>query len=142
MASLDHSSSTTIMNTVWQSTHIDMSRFFVSSGQHLVDGKWSSGSASGYSRTVSPQLISRKCDQQWSPYSLDLNPPNFYLWGYLKDWVYVYNPQSIPDLKRAIKTTIKAIPMEECKKFIDNFVRRIKVCLQRQGDHLSTIFEL
>ena len=30
------------------------------------------------------RLISRRCDLQWSPHSPDLNPPDFYLWGYLK----------------------------------------------------------
>ena len=30
------------------------------------------------------RLISRRCDPQWSPHSPDLNPPDLYLWGYLK----------------------------------------------------------
>jgi len=30
------------------------------------------------------RLISRRCDLQWSLHSPDLNPPDFYLWGYLK----------------------------------------------------------
>jgi len=38
------------------------------------------------------RLISRRCDQQWSPHSPDLNPPDFYMWGYLKDRVYGNNP--------------------------------------------------
>ena len=79
----------------------------------LDQRKRSSGSASGSSRTVPPlhtskeslewlnqrfsvRLISRKCDPQWSRYSPDLNPPDFYL----KDRVYVHNPQSIPDVKK------------------------------------------
>ena len=41
-----------LSSTVWQSTHINMSRCFVSSGQHLVNIKRSSGSASSSSRTV------------------------------------------------------------------------------------------
>ena len=43
-----------LSSTVWQSTQIDMSRCFVSSGQHLVDGKRSLGSASCSIRTVPP----------------------------------------------------------------------------------------
>ena len=31
------------------------------------------------------RLISRRCDPEWVPHSPDLNPPDFYLWGYLKD---------------------------------------------------------
>ena len=49
------------------------------------------------------RLISRRCEPQWSPHSPDLNPPDFYLWVYLKDRVYGNNPQTIPDLKAAIR---------------------------------------
>ena len=86
------------------------------------------------------RLISRRCDPQWSPHSPDLNPPDFYLWGYLKDRVYANNPQSIPDLKAAITAAIRAIPREECGRVIENFARRIQVCLQRRGAHFEHIF--
>ena len=86
------------------------------------------------------RLISRRCDPQWSPYSPDLNPPDFYLWGYLKDRVYANNPQSIPDLKAAITAAIRAIPREECGRVIKNFSRRIQMCLQRRGAHFEHIF--
>ena len=31
------------------------------------------------------RLISRRCDIKWAPHSPDLNPPDVYHWGYLKD---------------------------------------------------------
>jgi len=43
-----------------------------------------------------------------------LEPPDFYMWGYLKDRVYGNNSQTIPDLKAAITAAVKAIPREEC----------------------------
>jgi len=51
------------------------------------------------------------------------------MWGYLKDRVYVNNPHIIPDLKAAITAAIRAIPREECERVIDNFARRIQMCL-------------
>ena len=87
------------------------------------------------------RLISRRCDPQWSPHSPDLNPPYFYLWGYLKDRVYGNNPQTIPDLKAAITAAIRAIPREECGRVIENFACRIQMWLQRRGAHLEHIFE-
>ena len=42
----------------------------------------------------------------WSQHSPDLNSPDFYLWGYLKDRVYEHNLQTIPDLKAAIRAEI------------------------------------
>lgn len=85
------------------------------------------------------RLISRRCDPEWSPHSPDLNPPDFYLWGYLKDNVYKNNPPTIPDLKRTITAAIRAIPNEECVRVVENFARRLQVCLQRGGAHLEHI---
>jgi len=86
------------------------------------------------------RLISCRCDLQWSPHSPDLNAPDFYLWGYLKDRVYGNNPQTIPDLKAAIAAAIRAIPSEECGRVIENFASRIQMCLQHWGVHLEHIF--
>ena len=78
-------------------------------------------------------------DEARAPHSPDLNPPDFYLWGFLKDNVYQGNPQTIEELKTAITANIRAIPKDECVKVIDNFVRRVQVCLQRNGGHLEHI---
>ena len=73
--------------------------------------------------------------------SPDLNPPDFYLWGYLKDNVYHDNPHTIPELKTAITTKIRTISGEECVRVIDNFACRIQVCLQPRGGYLEHIIE-
>jgi hypothetical protein len=53
------------------------------------------------------RLIIRKCEIEWAAHSPDLNPPYFYLWGYLKDNVYENNPQTIGELKAAITAKIR-----------------------------------
>ena len=88
------------------------------------------------------RLISRKCEIEWAVHSPDLNPPYFYLWGYLKDNVYENNPQTIGELKAAITAKIREIPKEECVRVIDNFARRMQVCLQRQGCHLERTLKI
>ena len=87
------------------------------------------------------RLISRRCDVEWAADSPDLNPPDFYLWGYLKDNVYENNLQTIGELKAAITRKIRQIPKEECVRVIDNFARRGQVCLQRRGQHLEHILK-
>jgi len=62
------------------------------------------------------------------------------MWEYLKDRVYGNNSQTIPDLKAEITAAIRAIPREECGRLIENFARRIQMCLQRRGGHLEHIF--
>jgi hypothetical protein len=38
----------------------------------------------------------------WPPQSPDLTPPDYFLWGYLKQAAYSNRPQSIEDLKQNI----------------------------------------
>ena len=45
------------------------------------------------------RIISLKTEQPWPPHSPDLNPPDFFLWGYLKDRVYTSKPWTIQELK-------------------------------------------
>ena len=75
------------------------------------------------------RLISRKCDVEWAPHSPNLNPPDFYLWGYLKDNAYQNNPQTIGELKDAIAEKIREIPRQEGVRVI--FAQRMLVCLER-----------
>ena len=75
-------------------------------------------------------------------HSPELNPPDCYLWGYLKDNVYENNPQTIGELKAAITGKIRQIPKEECVRVIDNFARRVQVCLQCREQHLEHILKL
>ncbi|GFO50010.1 transposable element tc3 transposase [Plakobranchus ocellatus] len=44
------------------------------------------------------RLISRRCDVEWARTHQILTPPDFYLWGFLKDNVYQGNPQTIEEL--------------------------------------------
>ena len=52
----------------------------------------------------STKFIDKK---MWPPRSPDLNPCDFYLWGYLKSVVYYPLPKTLDDLKENIKREIK-----------------------------------
>ena len=73
------------------------------------------------------RVISRKTDFEWAPHSPDLSPPDFFLWGYLKDRVYKTNPQTIGELKRNIQTEMEAIDEATCRAVMSNFIRRMKM---------------
>ena len=45
------------------------------------------------------RLISRRTDFPWPPYPPDLNQPDYFLWGYLKERIYINNPKTRADLK-------------------------------------------
>ena len=69
-----------------------------------------------------------------APHSPDLSPPDFFLWGYLKDRVYAGKPRTITELREAIREEMRAIT---CKNVMDNFVLRLKKCTELNGSHLE-----
>ena len=83
------------------------------------------------------RVISRRTDIPWAAHSPDLNPLDFFLWGYAKDNVYADNPQTLQDLKTAITRFIRAIPADMCKRVIGNFAVRLNECLNRRGAHIE-----
>ena len=85
------------------------------------------------------RLISRRLDNPLSAHSPDLNPPDFHLWGYIKDNVYADNLQTVNDIKKAITTKIRDIPRDEYSGVIDDFARRIQLYLRVNGGHLEHI---
>ena len=66
-----------------------------------------------------------------------LEPRDFCMWGCLKDRVHGNNLQTMPNLKAAITTAIRAIPRKECGRVIENYAPRIQMCLQRRRAHLE-----
>lgn len=63
----------------------------------------------------------------------DLNPCNFFLWGYIKDNCYVGNPKTVPDLVAAIKKIVSNIKDDILKKIFTNFRKRIEFCIDSNG---------
>ena len=55
------------------------------------------------------RVISLKTDFVWAPYSPDLNPLDFFLWGHLKDLVYRDSPANIEELKASITDHIRGV---------------------------------
>ena len=76
--------------------------------------------------TYHERLISCQTDNPWSSYSEDLNPPGYFLRGYLKDRVCEKNPQTIKDI---IRKEIKRIPQEMLNRVVVNFNVRVAAVL-------------
>ena len=74
---------------------------------------------------------------RWPPRSPDLNPCDFYLWGYLKARVYNPLPTTLDELKSNIKREIKNISKEELKRFFLNFEKRCDFLIQAKGSHIE-----
>ena len=85
------------------------------------------------------RVISRNTPHPWPAISPDLNPPDFFLWGYLKSLVYKWNPQTLAELKKAICAAVRAIPSHTCQIAVENLCKRAELCVARNGRHLEHV---
>ena len=72
------------------------------------------------------------------PRSPDTIPCDFYLWGYVKDQVYVPpRPASIPELKVRIRTAIETVTADMLQTVWNELDYRVDVCRITKGAHIE-----
>lgn len=84
-------------------------------------------------------IISRRSAFSWPSRSPDLSSPDSFLWGYLKERVYVNKPQTIAQLKNNIRDEIRATTPEILRKVMENALERARICESANGHHLRDI---
>jgi hypothetical protein len=89
------------------------------------------GELNGEDRIISKGL--------WPPRSPDLNPCDFYLWGKLKNVVYVNNAHDLEALRQNIREAVYNIPRRELQQVSQNLFKRIQACLTAEADILNTV---
>ena len=79
----------------------------------------------------------------WPPRSPDLTPPDFYLWGLLKQEVYKTRPKTTEDLKAAISARIALITPAEIEKTCRSVEKKIQnVFGSRWRSHYQVVMEI
>lgn len=74
----------------------------------------------------------------WPPYSPDLTPCDYFLWGYVKDLVYRNGvPADLEELQERIETIFEEMPQEMIDKAVDSFKTRLEKCVKNQGGHIE-----
>ncbi|GFW06709.1 DUF4817 domain-containing protein [Trichonephila clavipes] len=71
--------------------------------------------------TFGDHLISRFGPVNWPPRSCDLTPLDYFLWGYVKSWVYADKPQTLDHLEDNIRRVIDDIRPQMLEKVIENW---------------------
>ena len=75
------------------------------------------------------------------PCSPDATPCDFFLWGYIKDQVYVPPlPASIPELKVQIKTATETITADMLQTVWNELDNRVDVCRITKGAHIEHLY--
>lgn len=77
---------------------------------------------------------------EWPPYSPDLNPCDFFLWGYIKDHCYAKNPSTVEELIAAIQEVVRGITNDMLDTVFHSFQKRIDFCAQSNGSHFENIY--
>ena len=69
----------------------------------------------------------------WPPRSPDLNPLDFFLWGYLKERIYLHDYDDFNIIRDRIQEALDTITPEMLERVIANFIRRCRLCIQENG---------
>ena len=73
----------------------------------------------------------------WPARSPDLSACDYYLWGNLKEKVYVNNPRTLQELKDNIRNEVNLISIDELQKVSQNMFTRCGVCIREGGRHFQ-----
>ena len=73
------------------------------------------------------------------PYSPDLAPSDFWLFGYLKRQLTSYPDSN--SLQQAVTKELRAIPKDEFKKTFQKWIERMKLCVTNQGEYFEHLME-
>lgn len=77
--------------------------------------------------------IGRRGAIEWPARSPDLTPPDFFLWGVLKEDVYGSRAKDIQELMDRIKSAFSKIPVDLCAKVCRSVPSRLEKCIQLGG---------
>ena len=75
--------------------------------------------------------------KMWPPRSPDLNPCDYYLWGYLKSKVYNPLPKNLDELKENISNEVRKITKETLNSVFLNLEKRCNLIISAQGGHIE-----
>lgn len=105
------------------------------------------GAPAHYSRQVTNYLnesytnrwIGRGGTIAWPPRSPDLNPLDYFLWGYFKEAVYEKNITSEEDLRQKLNLVAEAVKINTraLRSLKRNFMRRCWLCIRAGGRHFE-----
>lgn len=74
----------------------------------------------------------------WPPRSPDLTPCDYFLWGYVKESVYVPPlPATLVDLKNRITAAVHSVTEDMLSRVWNEFSYRLDVCRAAQGGHIE-----
>ncbi|EZA50187.1 hypothetical protein X777_11515 [Ooceraea biroi] len=81
--------------------------------------------------------IGRRGPVAWPPRFPDMTPPDFFLWGYIKNVVYEYAPTIRENMIERIRGACSNIPRAVLLKTVRHFQDRLALCIRANGDNFE-----
>ena len=85
------------------------------------------------------RLISNKTETPWPPNSPDLNPLDFFFWGYTMNHVFRVKPNSMEDLKSVVNDFAHAMDPDLVKKVCRSARSRFEKMRTQRGGHFEQL---
>ena len=79
------------------------------------------------------RVISRRGDNPWPPYSPDLNPLDFFFWGFCMAEVFRLKPATIEELKTVVEDLAAELSGDVIRGVMASFRRRCEACIEADG---------
>jgi len=73
------------------------------------------------------------------PYSPDLAPSDFWLFGYLKQQLDTYSDSE--SLKKAVTNIIHDISRDEFRKTFNKWIERMQLCISNKGEYFEHLMK-
>lgn len=90
-------------------------------------------------RVLSNRFPERYGGGMWPPHSPDINPCDFFLWGFLKEKVYLRKPENAVQLRAIIVELCRAISEDLCRRVITNARVRLEEVVRQNGGHIEHV---
>jgi hypothetical protein len=75
----------------------------------------------------------------WPPRSPDITPPDFFLWGYVKDTVYRTPVTSLDELKLRIVAAIETVTPQMLENTCREIEYRLDILRDTKGAHVEVV---
>lgn len=86
------------------------------------------------------RVISRDFPHFWPAYSPDINPLDFFFWGYVRHEVAKSGPAAnLNILKERITAVVEAIPQQQLQNAAYNVLDRCILLIQQEGGHIDNL---
>ncbi|GFX69407.1 putative DD41D transposase [Trichonephila clavipes] len=89
--------------------------------------------------TSGDRLNSRFRPVNWPPRTCDLAPRDYFLWGYVKSFVFADKPQTLDHLEYNIRRVIADIRLQMLEKVIENWTSRLDYIRASRGSPMPKI---